>query len=193
MKAVGHVATAVIASAPVIYLSEKYADNFPDVFYPGDMSSYHQLWWVGLFAVLPDTDIILRKFLPIKHRGYFSHSIWTVLAAGGIVLALYLMGLHRIIPTLKFCTPYSAVLASFAVFIHLVGDSMTKTGVPLFKPNKAVHFPIIGGYAAFDNIFLNAIPVALAVYVVGATFGYNPKMLHYFGKFKDFGKVFTPE
>lgn len=186
MKAIGHVASALIAATPVIY----FRGELPEVFGAEAMNVYELLWWTGLFAVLPDTDIILQKFLPVKHRGYFSHSIFTILLAGAIVVAGVVLAHQEVIPQLKYCTPFSAILASFSVFMHLVGDSITKTGVPFFWPNKACHFPFIGGYAAFDNIFLNAIPVALAAFIVSSVFGYNPKMMNYFGKFKDFTKVF---
>lgn len=182
MKFTGHVSTAVIAASPIIY----FRSHLPEGFNGSEFSDYQLLWWTALFAVLPDTDIVLRKWLPIKHRGFFSHSLFTALAAGGAVFGVWYSGID-----LKFMTPLTAFLAFLAVFVHLLGDSITVTGVPLLYPKQKWHFPKIGGHATFDNFFLNLIPVLFAGWLVTKMFGYDPNMLKGFGKFRDYKKIFT--
>ena len=185
MKFTGHVSTAIIAASPVIYFRSRFPEGWTGDVY----SDYQLLGWVGLFAVLPDTDIVLRKWFPIKHRGFASHSLFTALAAGGAVYILWYFGAQGTIPTLMFASPLTAVLAFLAVFAHLLGDSITITGVPILFPKQKWHFPFIGGHAAFDNFFLNLIPVLLAGWLVVTLFGYNPDMMKGFGKFWDYKKV----
>ena len=185
MRFTGHVSSAIIAAAPVIY----YRSYFPQGWTGVGFSNYQLLWWVGLFAVLPDTDIVLRKWFPIKHRGFASHSLLTALCAGGAIYALWYYGEQKTIPALMFATPLTAVLAFLAVFVHLLGDSITITGVPLLYPGQKWHFPVIGGHVAFDNFFVNLIPVLMAGWLVVNMFGYDPDMMKGFGKFRDYKKV----
>jgi membrane-bound metal-dependent hydrolase YbcI (DUF457 family) len=185
MKAVGHVATALIAATPIIYFRGK----LPASFEANTMSVNELLWWVGLFSVLPDTDIILQKYLPIKHRGYFSHSILTITITILVLLTLFLLGVNGIIPEFRYLTPFSIFLAGFSVLIHLLGDSLTKTGVPILIPKKNWHFPYIGGYAAYDNIFLNLIPILAAACILDSVLGIDSGIMRSFGKFRDFKKA----
>jgi membrane-bound metal-dependent hydrolase YbcI (DUF457 family) len=185
MKSTGHVSTAILVAAPLIY----FRSRFPEGWNGAEYSSYQLLWWTGLFAVLPDTDIVLRQWLPIKHRGFASHSLYTALLAGGALWAWWHYSVQGSVPALKFVSPLTAALAFLAVFVHLLGDAITITGVPLLFPNQKWHVPLIGGHAAFDNFFLNLIPVVLAGWLVTTLFGYNPEMLKGFGKFRDYEKV----
>jgi membrane-bound metal-dependent hydrolase YbcI (DUF457 family) len=185
MKAIGHVATALIAATPLIY----YRAEMPDILNANTMSVKELLWWVGLFSVLPDTDIILQRYLPIKHRGYFSHSILTITLTCAILSAFYLLGINGITPEFRYLTPFTIFLAGFSVLIHLLGDSLTKTGVPILIPKKNWHFPYIGGYAAYDNIFLNLIPILAAACILDSVLGIDSGIMRSFGKFRDFKKA----
>lgn len=66
--------------------------------------------------------------------------------------------------------PLTAGLAALGMTAHLLGDAMTKTGVPLWG-RKPWHVPLIGGYAVYDNLLLNLVPVAAAGWVLYAYFG----------------------
>lgn len=186
MKSIGHVSTAIIAATPLIY----FRSHFPAWTEAESLSTYELLWLCGVFAIFPDLDIILQKYLPVKHRGYFSHSIWSALTPGVLICVLWYFSGKGDIPKFKYFTPYAGMLASCSIFFHLIGDSITKTGVPLFFPKKPWHFPFIGGYAAFDNYFLNLIPMVTATWIVGNVFGYNPALIKGLGKFKDVTKLF---
>lgn len=198
MKLIGHVSTAVLAAAPVI----TYRAHAPELAAP-ELSDWHLLWWVGIWATAPDLDILLSRFTPIKHRGFASHSLWTALAAGGLVLGLWAFVHHppaalllhlpqwlferlpQLAPAAPWVCPLTGLLAFLAVGVHLLGDGLTKTGVPLLAPNRMWHVPIIGGHAAFDNYFLNAIPLAAAGYMLFACFGLNPGALRGLGRWRD--------
>ena len=73
MKFIGHVSTAVIVGSPLIY----YREALPQAFHAPAMSSYDLLWWTAFFGILPDVDILLSRWTPIKHRGLASHSLYT--------------------------------------------------------------------------------------------------------------------
>lgn len=196
MKFIGHVSTAVLAAAPVVLLRDRIPIEYYFLGAPG-VSDMSLLGWVGVWAILPDMDIILSQFTPIKHRGFASHSAWTALGAF-VLVALGWLGLHFgteyielptrvqeiLTPLAMYFTPLMAFLAGLAVLVHILGDALTKTGVPLWKPDQHWHMPVIGGYAAFDNYFLNAIPMAAAAYVVGAYFGADAGILHKLGDWR---------
>lgn len=193
MKLIGHVSTAVLAAAPVI----AWRHSIPGVGDTG-LSDFQLLWWTGLWAAAPDLDILLSRFTPIKHRGFASHSLFTVVLAGALLLGgWWWLSSHPVVvaprpealPVLVALTawlhPLTAALAMLAIAVHLLGDSLTKTGIPLFWPGKDWHFPLVGGYAAFDNYFLNAIPLAAACYMVVTVFQYDPGVLRHFGHWRD--------
>lgn len=175
MKWIGHVSCAVLAAAPLVHFREHLPPELQT-----SLSDTELFIWAGFFAAVPDFDLLLSRFLPIRHRGYASHSLLTVLGIAGFLfgagwalqagwvpesLASRMAGVSR------FLTPFCAVLAGLAVLSHLLGDAMTKTGVPLFLPNRMWHIPYIGGRATFDAWWLNAIPVAAAGYVLTTHFG----------------------
>lgn len=175
MKWIGHVSCAVLAVAPLVHARA----SLPPLLQTS-LSDTELLIWTGFFAAVPDFDLVLSRWLPIRHRGYASHSLLTVFGIVGILLgvgwalqagwmpetfAVHLDGVAR------FLTPFCAVLAGLAVLSHLLGDAMTKTGVPLLHPRRMWHIPYIGGHATFDAWWLNAIPVAAAGYVLSVHFG----------------------
>lgn len=182
MKFIGHVSTAVIAATPIIY----YRNHFPEAFQSEHLSDYRLIFWTAFWGVLPDIDIILQRYLPIKHRGFMTHSLFAALMPVGLVLAWYFCALKGMVPEMAFINPLTAILAFVGSFMHVIGDSITKTGVPLLWPNKKWNFPVIGGYACFDNYFLNAIPLAVAGFLMHKTFGWDPSMLKGLGKFRNY-------
>lgn len=88
--------------------------------------------------MIPDIDMKLKNFTPIKHRG-FTHTVWFGLLLGFINLAVvigagyYYQELHSFLDITQ--------TALFAFFIgnmwvdgHLVGDAITIMGVKPFEP-----------------------------------------------------------
>lgn len=189
MKLVGHAATAIIVASPLIYLRGR----LPFFDAPG-LSDFQLLWWSAIWATVPDIDIILSRFTPIKHRGYLSHSLLTVALCGlflvglTVAVAVYPQELPQSPDWLPrvyaFCNPLTALLGTLGVMVHLLGDSLTKTGVPLLRPNRPWHFPGIGGHVAFDNYFLNLLPVLLALYIMHEFFGLDLRGLYRFTKWE---------
>ena len=145
------------------------------------MSDYQLLWWVGFFGIIPDIDILLQRFTAIKHRGIWTHSLYTVLAFTGLILG----GWFALGASLPFLNPLTATLTFLATGCHLLGDSLTKTGIPLLAANQRWHFPVVGGHATFDRCWLNAIPLFIAGYIVHAAFGLTPSVLRKLGKWDD--------
>ncbi len=186
MKLIGHVSVAALAAAPLIH----YRGLAPAWAMP-QLTDWQLLTWVGIWAALPDIDIVLSRFLPIKHRGFLTHSLYSALFGGLLVLAGWLLAgsaagplgewsptwFHRLRPAVAWLGPFTAGLAGLSLLLHVLGDSLTKSGVPLCRPDQEWHFPVIGGYAAFDNYLLNAIPLALAGYVLAAWLGIKPAAL----------------
>jgi membrane-bound metal-dependent hydrolase YbcI (DUF457 family) len=200
MKLIGHVSTAVIVISPLIYFrsSIQVASGLPeDVFSIPELGAGHCFILTGLAATLPDLDIILQKYLPIKHRGFASHSLWTALIIGLLFLAGYLISgplvddifsdatnpaLIDVLGVLsRWCSPFTALIAFLAVFVHLLGDSLTVSGVPLIYPEQGWKFPVVGGHARFDNYFLNLIPCVIAGFILSEYFGYGQGFLHSLG------------
>ncbi len=156
----------------------------------------------GLAATLPDLDIILQKYLPIKHRGFASHSLWTALLAGLLFVAGYLISgplrndifADTVNPAMldilgvmgNWCSPFTAFLCFLGVFIHILGDSLTVSGVPILYPDQEWKFPVVGGHARFDNYFLNMIPCLLAGAILNKYFGYGEGFLHSLGSWHKF-------
>lgn len=175
MKWIGHVSCAVLATAPLVYARDALPATWQT-----SLSDAELFIWTGFFAAVPDFDLLLSRWLPIRHRGYASHSLLTVLFVGGVVYglgwALQAEWMPAVVvrearPFLRFLTPFCAVLAGLAVLSHLLGDAMTKTGVPILHPRRMWHIPWIGGRATFDAWWLNVIPVAAAGYVLSVHFG----------------------
>ena len=179
MKMIGHVAMAVLVASPIIH----YRSLVPTLDCP-QLSDMQLLWWAGVWSAVPDFDIMLSRWTPIKHRGFLSHSLLTVALAVAAVLAgwLHLTVFPHPVETLSwlyphletftpFLLPQTAALAGLSILAHLIGDSITKTGVPLFRPGAMWHFPLIGGHATFDSYALNMVPVFAAGYVLNTWFG----------------------
>ncbi|MGL4854369.1 MAG: hypothetical protein ACRC37_03860, partial [Lentisphaeria bacterium] len=109
-----------------------------------------------------------------------------------LCLVYYLLSYNLLVPKLFFINPLTVILAFIGIFMHLLGDAMTKTGVPLIS-KKAWHIPVIGGYALYDNYLLNALPLILAGYLLYQFLGFDAKILNKLGKFHHFDKIFATE
>jgi len=198
VKLIGHVSVAALATAPLIHY-RGVTDNWG----MPQLSDWQLLAWVGFWAVLPDVDIILSRFLPIKHRGFLTHSLYSALAGMILVLAGWLLTdrfseqlvgwnpelFARLQPLPVYLGPFTALLAGISLILHVLGDSLTKSGVPLWRPDQEWHFPLIGGYAVYDNYALNAIPLALAGYVLAVYLGFKPTSLKRLGHLSDLWKL----
>lgn len=191
MKFTGHVSCAVIAATPLIY----YRSHLPFSLNPEHLSNYELLMWTGFWGVIPDIDIILQRYLPIKHRGIWTHSLWSSLFFPGLILLYFLISNYGQVPLPRFAflTPFTVILAFFGIFMHVIGDSITKSGVPLLYAKQKWHFPIIGGHATFDNPILNLIPLAIAGALIYSLFGFKPETLKRFGKFDHYKRFFIQE
>ncbi len=182
MRFIGHVSTAVLAAGPVIF----YRKWLPPWLGDTSASDLELLFFTSAFAVLPDIDILLARFTPIKHRGYLTHSLFSVLLGAGLVSLALWLGQRGYVAQLAFISPLHVLLAALALGAHLLGDALTKTGIPLLTPGKRMHVPVIGGHAAYDNVWLNLIPFVAAGYMIYYYFGLDPDILKRFGKFRHF-------
>ena len=191
MRLIGHVSTAVLVAAPLIL----HREEIPALAAPG-LSDFQLLWWVGLFSALPDLDIVLQRWLPIKHRGFASHSLLTALLVGGLLVFAQALAGGQVLalPTAwrpwcaaaaPWLSPGAIALALLGILAHLLGDSFTKTGVPLCYPGQAWKFPLLGGRAAFDNPILNAIPLAAATWLLAVWFHLDAGILGRFGHWRN--------
>jgi len=182
MKFIGHVSTAVITASPLIF----YRHSLPEAFHADGMSPYDLLWWTAFWGIAPDIDILLSRFTPIKHRGMTTHSLYTALVATGALVAGWLLLGEKLI----FLNALTASLAGLALGCHLFGDSLTKTGIPLVKPNQHWTFPVIGGHVAFDAYWLNALPLLIAGYILHAAFHVDANALKGLGRWRAAGSYF---
>jgi membrane-bound metal-dependent hydrolase YbcI (DUF457 family) len=109
--------------------------------------------WAVTWSIISDFDVHVPT---LEHRG-ITHTLVFALLSGALVLAL---GKSQ-------STPFYASLALLAVVLHLVLDSLTPNGVPLWMPfsRKRVRFPIIGGKIRSDNRAFNRI---IQVTTIGA-------------------------
>lgn len=208
MKLIGHVSTAVIVASPLIYFRDELAPVMGGA-QPGSelmLGAGHYFIITALAATMPDLDIILQRFLPIKHRGFASHSLWTALFAGVLLLLGWGAGgvwseqvsswlgadiSAQVLPVLqKWCNGFTALLVFLGVFVHILGDSLTVSGVPMLYPKQEWKFPVVGGHARFDNYFLNAIPCLVAAYILNHYFGYGAGFLHHLGSWSKVGAYF---
>ena len=107
--------------------------------------------WVVLWSLISDFDVYIPT---LTHRGV-THTLAFALFSGSLVLALGQS------PS----TPFYALLASLSVILHLMIDSLTPNGVPLWMPisRKRVRFPIIGGKVRSDNRISNLIIQVIAI------------------------------
>ncbi len=110
--------------------------------------SFGILCWAVIWSVVSDFDVYIPT---ISHRG-ITHTLAFALFCGALVLAL------------KF-TSFYAILASLAVILHILMDSLTPNGVPLWMPfsTKRVRFPIIGGRIRSNNWVANLIIQIIAI------------------------------
>lgn len=206
MKWIGHAGCSVIAAVPLVYLYPKLP---PALNGEGNLTPFALFAWAVLWSIAPDMDIAIGRVVPlIKHRGFLSHSLYTAivitllllagwwwLPAGAQRLDLWLqdtspgladaLHLPQAAAALHpFCAPVCALLAGLSVLTHILGDALTVSGVPLCKPGQDWHIPHIGGHAAFDNYALNAIPVALALWLLHTAFDLNLESLNSLRHFK---------
>lgn len=193
MRLIGHVGCAVTLAAPFVYFKER----MPELIGIGDEQAMTLFAAAAFFGTLPDFDIILQRFTPIRHRGYLSHSIFTLILVPGLILAAwhsgFLGGYSWLEHLDKYATPCMAFMAFVGILAHLLGDSVTISGIPLWVPKQPWHFPGIGGYAAFDNPILNAIPLAVAGYILVVAFNASPNALRHFGGFRPLRNIFPPQ
>ncbi|MEA1994299.1 MAG: metal-dependent hydrolase [Euryarchaeota archaeon] len=119
--------------------------------FPAEVNFLEFLIWTIFFSIAPDFDMILN------HRSQYTHSLLSSLFGFfiGFVLKRNLLW---------------GSIAAAAVLSHVVGDSLTRSGVPLFYPlsqRKHVHFPYIGPRLRYDNKYANrGIQIAGAVCIV---------------------------
>ncbi|MEA3283350.1 MAG: metal-dependent hydrolase [Euryarchaeota archaeon] len=109
------------------------------------------LCWTVTWSIISDFDVHIPT---LEHRGP-THTLAFALLSGALVLALGKS------PS----TPFYASLTSLAILLHLVLDSLTPNGVPLWMPfsSKRVRFPVIGGKIRSDNRAFNLIIQAIAI------------------------------
>ncbi|HIE31658.1 MAG TPA: metal-dependent hydrolase, partial [Methanosarcinales archaeon] len=85
------------------------------------------IFWVVFWSLVSDFDVYIPT---VRHRG-ITHTIAFALFPGAVVLAIGQFHLY-------------AALASLAVILHLIMDSLNPGGVPLWLPfsRKRVRFPV---------------------------------------------------
>ena len=107
--------------------------------------------WVVLWSLISDFDVHIPT---LTHRGV-THTLAFALLSGSLVLALGQS------PS----TPFYAILASLSVILHLILDSLTPNGVPLWVPlsRKRVRFPVIGGKIRSNDRTFNLIIQIIAI------------------------------
>ena len=112
--------------------------------------SFGILCWAVIWSVISDFDVYIPT---VSHRG-ITHTLAFALFSGALVLAL------------GFASFY-AILASLCVILHILMDSLTPNGVPLWIPfsTKRVRFPIIGGWIRSDNWIVN---LSIQIIAIGA-------------------------
>ncbi|MGL4854261.1 MAG: metal-dependent hydrolase, partial [Lentisphaeria bacterium] len=125
MKFIGHVSCATIVAVPIIYFKEQ----LPSILEASSLSDYQLLLWTNFWSVFPDVDIILQKKCSfIKHRGMLTHSLYSAIFFPSLCLIYYLLSYNLLVPKLLFINPFTVILAFVGIFMHLLGDAMTKTG-----------------------------------------------------------------
>jgi len=115
------------------------------------------LIWTSFFSIAPDFDIVFN------HRSEYTHSLLGVVVGFIIGFALKRNVLW-------------ACIAASAVFSHVIADSLTSNGVPLFYPfskRKHVHFPYIGGRTRYDNKYANRTIQIVGVFLIVVILGYG--------------------
>lgn len=107
--------------------------------FPAEVNALNFLLWAVFFSIAPDFDVIFH------HRSAYTHSFVGVLGAFAIGFVLKQ-------------EPLWAFIAAAVVLSHVIGDSLTRSGVPLFYPlskRKHVHFPYLGARLRYDNKYAN--------------------------------------
>ncbi len=115
------------------------------------------LIWTSFFSIAPDFDIIF------KHRSEYTHSLLGVFFGFiiGFILKRNLLW---------------AFIAASSVLSHVLADSLTSSGVPLFYPfskKEHVHFPYIGGRTRYDNKYANKAIQILGLFLIVAILLYG--------------------
>ena len=112
--------------------------------------SFGILCWAVIWSVISDFDV----YIPTVSHREITHTLAFALFSGALVLAL------------EFASFY-AILASLCVILHILMDSLTPNGVPLWIPfsTKRVRFPIIGGRIRSDNWIVN---LSIQIIAIGA-------------------------
>jgi len=115
------------------------------------------LIWASFFSIALDFDVIFN------HRSEYTHSLLGV--AAGFIIGL----------ALKRNVLWACIAAS-AVFSHIIADSLTSSGVPLFYPfskRKHVHFPYIGGRTRYDNKYANRTIQIVGLFLIATLLCYG--------------------
>ena len=138
MKQLTHAASGILLASIALHCTSSH-------------STLSVLCWAVTWSIISDFDVYVPT---LEHRG-ITHTLAFALLSGALVLAL---GKSQ-------STPFYASLASLAVILHLVLDSLTPNGVPLWMPfsRKRVRFPIIGGKIRSDNRAFNLVIQAIAI------------------------------
>lgn len=109
---------------------------------------------MGAFATIPDND---QRIPVIKHRG-LSHSIASALLFGVVLgfVAIFFVPLFAMIgipagPVVGF----AAFIGMFVFLTHLIGDSITPTGIKPFAPIS--DYKITFGIVKADNTIANLV------------------------------------
>lgn len=103
--------------------------------------SFVLICWAVVWSVISDLD----HYIPTVRHREITHSLAFALFSGALVFAVGKLPLNY------------AILASLSVVMHLLLDSLTPSGVPLWMPfsGKRVRFPIIGGHIRSNNRIVN--------------------------------------
>ncbi len=116
----------------------------------------------ALFGVLPDADIMLDAVGIARHRGAYSHSIFSSILFGIIVgpVAYFLFSFSPKTSVLL------GLLASAASFSHVLTDTLTYSGVRIFWPFSKKKYR---GFIKYDNIPANLLIIVLCLLLLYLT------------------------
>lgn len=115
------------------------------------------LVWTSFFSIAPDFDVIFN------HRSEYTHSLLGVFLGFiiGFILKRNLLW---------------AFIAASSLLSHVLADSLTSSGVPLFYPfskKEHVHFPYIGGRTRYDNKYANRTIQIVGIFLIATLLCYG--------------------
>lgn len=99
---------------------------------------------IAFGAVIPDIDMKLKNYLPIRHRG-ITHTVWFALLMGPVVAGVFFgLGWYaekvltgRLAITMfdvYVASAFLGVLGIYGTLTHFVGDVITPTGLKPLEP-----------------------------------------------------------